>query len=378
MSNSYEIGPVVITAYKEQTYSTTALGGGGYGDDFGNSAIGRKVAANAKKEVSENFKVPINNAVAAQEADYAAKRLLIPVELQKKIDEDKRTNGVKSDDRVASLWSEIGSMDNILSQTSLETMSLQVVANSFYKRSFFDQPINQFIIEAAARLAYRIAAPETSYDNWRKSLNAAYEVKRLNDVTDVATRQKDKLTAEVADIETAIKSTSAFYKEVAQKFGEKASALSMELAESAKGAKIRSAEEAFKAYDQYKDAINKKFSAKDRMAAAKHIDAMDFDAMGKAAARFSKGFGYVGPAMDFKDAFIEFMNSMKSDDWKPFFLKLESIALGLAATALVGAIFGFIAVTPLGILVFATLIAITGAVVNDNLTLKINDFIMAL
>lgn len=84
MSNSYEIGPVVITAYKEQTYSTTALGGGGYGDDFGNSAIGRKVAANAKKEVSEKYKVPITNAVAAQEANYAAKRLLIPKELQKK------------------------------------------------------------------------------------------------------------------------------------------------------------------------------------------------------------------------------------------------------------------------------------------------------
>lgn len=269
-------------------------------------------------------------------------------------------------------------MDNVLSQTSFETISLQVVANSFYKHSFFDQPVSQFIIEAAARLAYRIAAPETSYDDWQKSLNAAYGVKRLNDVTDVATRHKDKLTAEVADIETAIKSTGAFYKEVAEKYGEKASTLSKELAESAKGNKIRSAEAAFNAFDQYKDILNKKFSVQDRMAAAKYIDAMDFDAMGKAAARFSKGFGYVGPAMDLKDAFIEFNNSMKSDDWNPFFLKLESIALGLAATALVSAIFGFVAVTPLGILVFATLIAATGAVVNDSLTLKINEFITTL
>ncbi len=52
MSEAMEIGPVRITTYKEQTYGSGPVGGG-YGDEFGNSAIGRKVAANAKKEVSE-------------------------------------------------------------------------------------------------------------------------------------------------------------------------------------------------------------------------------------------------------------------------------------------------------------------------------------
>lgn len=114
------------------------------------------------------------------------------------------------------------------------------------------------------------------------------------------------------------------------------------------------------------------------MAAMKYIDAMDYSAIGKAAARFSEGFGYVGPAMDLKDLFVEYNKSMTSDDWKPFFVKLESIALGLAATALVASVFGFIAVTPLGILVFATMISATGAAVNDILTQQINDFIFSL
>ena len=81
MSEAMEIGPVRITAYKEQTYGSGPVGGGGYSDDFGNSAIGRKVAANAKKEVSEKYRATIISAVAAREAGrlqkLSATRLLI-------------------------------------------------------------------------------------------------------------------------------------------------------------------------------------------------------------------------------------------------------------------------------------------------------------
>ena len=378
MSEAMEIGPVRITAYKEQTYGSGPVGGGGYGDDFGNSAIGRKVAANAKKEVSEKYRATIISAVAAQEADYAAKRQLIPGELQKKIEEDKRINGIKTDDRVANLWSEIRSMENVISQTSLDVISLQSVANSFYRRDFFDQPVTKFITEAAARLAYRIAAPETSFDEWQKSLHAAYGVKRLNDVTDVAARYKDKVRTEVVDIEAAIKFTSDFYAEAGVRFGDSASKLASDLADSAQGKKIRSADEAFKAFDKYKNALDKKFSVKDRAAAAKYIDSIDYEAIGKAATKFSKGLGYVGPVIDAKDSIIEFMNSMESGDWKPFFLKLESIALGLAATAFVGIAFGFIATTPMGILAFAFIVAATGAAIDDNFAEKLNKFVSSL
>ncbi|SDY37964.1 colicin-like pore-forming protein [Pseudomonas salomonii] len=385
------LGLTEIRAYEPTVFGTGPVGGGGYGDDFSNSKIGRKVAANARKEVSENYKVPINNAVAAQEADYAAKRQLIPDELQRKIEEDKRKSDVKADDRVANLWSEIGSMDTIISQTALETISLQAVANSFYKRDFFDQPINAFITEAAARLAYRIADSKKSFEDWQKSLKAAYEIKRLNDLAELANKQKAQLSALVeeariaaeaaakpTDIETAIKFTADFYAEVGKKFGDSASKLAEELAESAKGKKIRSAGDALKAFDKYKNELNKKFSAKDRAAAANYIDSMDFEAIGKAAAKFGKSLGYVGHIMNAKDSFIEFQKAMKSDNWKPFFVKAEAIALGMAATYLVTITFGFIAVTPLGILLFAFLVAATGAAIDDQLIENINSFIVGL
>ena len=385
MSEAMEIGPVVITAYKEQTYGAGPISGGGYGDDFGNSAIGKKIIANARKEVSEKFRGSIITTAETQEKEYAKKRQSIPSDVQKKTEDDKKLRNIKPEDEVANIWSEMRSLENIISQTSLDVVSLQAVANSFYRRNFFDQPVTTFIREAAARLTYGVSIPEDSYKDWLKSLYAAYEVKRLNDLADFATRKKANVDAQAKEamiatnnIEDPIKFTAAFSKEVAGKFGDKALIVASELAESAKGSKIRSADEAFKAFDKYKDALNKKFSASDRAAAAKYIDSMDFEAISKAAAKFSKGFGLIGPAFDFKDAYTEYKNSQKSNDWKPFFVKVESIALGVAATALISAMFGFIAVTPLGILTFAFLMAITGALITDANVDKINNFIAEL
>lgn len=370
------IGVTVVRAYQKTTFGKGPVGGGGY-DDIDNIPEMRKIAANLGKAISHMYEAKIKNAVAEKEKEYIVKRELIPAQVQEKIDADKHDSGVQPQDRVANLNSEIVTLDSMISQTSLSIVSLQAVANSFYDDDFFGRPVNSFLREATGRAAYHEATPNVSYDNWQKSLEAAYEVKRLKDLADLAARQRDMVSAEAADIQDAIKYTAAFYAEVAGKFGEKASSVASELAESAKGKKIRSADEAFRAFDEYKDILNKKFSASDRAAAAKYIDSLDFDAIGKAAAKFSKGFGYVGPVMDVKDAYTEYTNSLKSDNWKPFFVKVESIALGIAATALVGVMFGFIAVTPMGILAFAFLIATTGALIDDALVEKINNLIVA-
>jgi len=372
-----QLGLTEIRAYQKTTFGTGPVGGGGY-DDIDKIPEMRKIAANLGKAISSMYATKINSAVSDKEKEYVAKRQLIPEQVQQKIDDDKRENGVQLQDRVTNLNSEIVTLDKMISPTLLSIVSLQSIANSFYKGDFFGRPVNSFIREATGRAAYHEATPNESYNSWQKSLEAAYEVKRLKDLADLAARQKDKATADATDIQDSIKFTTAFYTEVAGKFGDKASSVASELAESAKGKKIRSADEAFKAFDKYKNALDKKFNANDRTAAAKYIDSMDFDAMSKAAAKFSKGFGYVGPAMDFKDAFIEYNNSQKSNDWKPFFVKVEAIALGVAATTLVSAMFGFIAITPLGILTFAFLMAITGALIDDARVEQINNFIAGL
>ncbi|MCH5705518.1 hypothetical protein MMB04_24580, partial [Salmonella enterica] len=90
-------------------------------------------------------------------------------------------------------------------------------ANSSYRRNFFDQPVTTFIREAAARLTYGVSIPEDSYKDWLKSLCAAYEVKRLNDLADFATRKKANVDAQAKEamiatnnIEDPIKFTAAF------------------------------------------------------------------------------------------------------------------------------------------------------------------------
>ncbi|WP_339560982.1 colicin-like pore-forming protein [Pseudomonas sp. EA_65y_Pfl1_P113] len=190
---------------------------------------------------------------------------------------------------------------------------------------------------------------------------------------------KAKLAAdEQTKYEDAIKATASFYEALGAKFGDKAKTLAKELEEGAKGTSIRSADEALKAFDKYKDVLNKKFNSKEREAAAKYIASMDFEAIGKATAKFSKGFGYVGHAFNAKDVYIEFGKSQASGDWNPFFVKLETVGLGMAATALVAAMFGFAAVTPVGILGFSALMAVSGAAIDDKLVESINKFIMQL
>lgn len=196
-----------------------------------------------------------------------------------------------------------------------------------------------------------------------------------NAVAEAEAKQK---ADEQKKYEDAIKFTASFYESVGDKFGEKAETLAKKLTESAKGKSIRSANDALKAFDKYKATMNKKFNAKEMEAATKYIDSMDFDAIGKATVKFSRGFGYVGHAFNVKDIYVEFGKSQRSGDWKPFFVKLETIALGVAATALIGAMFGFAAVTPLGILAFATMMAVSGAAIDDEVVESLNQFIMEL
>lgn len=183
---------------------------------------------------------------------------------------------------------------------------------------------------------------------------------------------------EAEQIKSAIKFTADFYKEVAEKFGEKSSVLAKDLAASAKGKAIRNAEQAIKAFDQYQGNLAKKFSAQDREAIAKALDALDKDMMAKTLDRFGKGLGLVSNAMDFADLASEAKKSSESGDWRPFFVKAETILAGRAASALIAFMFGLTVATPLGILGFALLMALTSALIDDALVNNVNGYILDL
>ncbi|MCV5208537.1 colicin-like pore-forming protein, partial [Escherichia coli] len=77
-----------------------------------------------------------------------------------------------------------------------------------------------------------------------------------------------KAENEANAVNDAISKVNDFYKELASKYGDKLEKEAKALADEAKGKKIRNANEAIKAFDRYKDVLNKKFSVSDREAIA--------------------------------------------------------------------------------------------------------------
>lgn len=101
------------------------------------------------------------------------------------------------------------------------------------------------------------------------------------------------------------------------KYGEKASALAKELADKAQGKRIRNAQQALKAFDQYKAILDKKFSVKDRQAISNALAALDQQRMSKDLARFSKAFGSVGNVMDAVELLTEARKPMRQGTGRP-------------------------------------------------------------
>ncbi len=126
---------------------------------------------------------------------------------------------------------------------------------------------------------------------------------------------------EAEQIQSAIKFTMDFYKEVSERFGVRAEALAKELSKNAKGKTIRNAGEAIKAFDQYKNVLSKKFGVKDREAIARALDALDKDVMSKNLTAFGKGLKAISNITDLFSLLAEAKTSSRSGDWVPFFCK---------------------------------------------------------
>ncbi|QNK33256.1 hypothetical protein HF675_04140 [Serratia sp. JUb9] len=175
--------------------------------------------------------------------------------------------------------------------------------------------------------------------------------------------------------ESAIHFMADFYKEVTQKFGERSTKIAQNLADSVKGKTIRNTNEALAAYEKYKGNINKKLSAADREAIATALESLNHQQMANNLIKFSKAFGYVGKSLDRFDLVMELAKGIRNDDWAPFFVKVETLTAGRLATALVAFIFSLLSLTPMGLLGYGLLMAITSALIDDALVKEVNDVI---
>lgn len=191
------------------------------------------------------------------------------------------------------------------------------------------------------------------------------EAKRL-------TEEKAKAEAE-ADHMAAVKFVVDFYGEVTDKFGKQLA--------SAQGKRIRSAAQAIKAFDQYREGIQRKFGAADRAAITTALKAMDKKQMSENLARFAKGFGVTALVMDLQVLHTAAVEGFETNNWNSFFLATETFVAGKLAGILLAAAFSMTIGMPAGaaeILAFAVLMAVVSAAIDDNQMKKFNDFVLSL
>ena len=189
--------------------------------------------------------------------------------------------------------------------------------------------------------------------------------------------EKYQVTNEQQQVLDAVQKVSDFYATITKELGDQASDRAKMLQNAAKGKTIRSASEALAAWDKYGAAIDKKLSAIDRAAIDNALNGLTQEQLSAQLTTFSKAFGLASKAVDGVSVFNEYRQAVKTGNWSPFFMKIESLLAGAAALHLVSLVFSGMAVTPMGLLAFALLLAATSAWVDDTLLKDLNSWILA-
>ncbi|EHL81924.1 hypothetical protein FOC46_03235 [Citrobacter portucalensis] len=222
---------------------------------------------------------------------------------------------------------------------------------------------------------YRTQENQKKRDVERKKSDKSAAQNALNTANQILNRDAEKkkqAEEEQSLVVDSVKLVSDFYGDVTEKLGAKNASLAKELAESAKGKKLRNVNEALAAFEKHKSAINSKFSVQDREAIAKAIESVNKDALAKNLQKFSKAFGITSQVIDYSQLANAIAKGIRTGEWKDAMLKIESMAVGKAASMAVAFTFSFLTVTPLGIAVFALLMTVTGALINERMMEKMN------
>ncbi len=76
----------------------------------------------------------------------------------------------------------------------------------------------------------------------------------------------------------------------------------------------------------------------------------------------------------FADWITEFGKAVRTDNWRPFFVKTETIRAGNAATPLVALVFSILTGSTLGIIGYGLLMAVTDTLIDETPVEKANKF----
>ncbi|MBM7341056.1 colicin-like pore-forming protein [Pantoea coffeiphila] len=132
------------------------------------------------------------------------------------------------------------------------------------------------------------------------------------------------------------------------------------------GKKIKSASEALALWNRHRASITSRLSAADKNALSNALNGLKQEQLSKQLDVFSKVLGSVSKNIDRLSIVREMSNSVKTGNWQPTFIRIETILAGAGAAELVALVFSAMAVTPMGIVAFALLLAATGSMIDEK------------
>lgn len=209
---------------------------------------------------------------------------------------------------------------------------------------------------------------------WEKGKSITKEIVLQDERIKAAENDVIKEEDEFSQVKTAVKFTADFYKEVFKMYGEKAERLAKMLAEQAKGKIIRNADDAAKSWEKHRANPDKKINSQDLAAIAKWLESADVKVAAENFKRFSKGMGYTSKFIDLANWSTSLYNAIQTGDWRPFFVKTETIAAGMAATVVVAFAFSMLIGNPVGLIMYGLIMAGVGFVIDDKFVEKANQF----
>ncbi|MDD1014706.1 colicin-like pore-forming protein [Pseudomonas rubra] len=156
----------------------------------------------------------------------------------------------------------------------------------------------------------------------------------------------DKLQAQAREVaeQEAYKSAVSFAsdvgKEVASRFGTQMAKAADELKKDIAGKTVKSYDQAMQAFEKLARNPGFKMNQKDTAAIVQALNALDVATYADNAMRLGKAFGVTGKAVQATTLAQKAASGFSTGEWKPFFLELESIAVGALVGAAAGAVLG--------------------------------------
>ncbi|RMP68784.1 hypothetical protein ALQ18_01927 [Pseudomonas marginalis pv. marginalis] len=191
--NTVFLGETVITAYREQTFGPN--NGGGY-EDFAGSRDARRIGSATRNYILEKFPPLVSNAVRNQEVLYSQKLGALATSMEDSLSAIRGKKGNTASTPVGALVQEISIRETLLADKSSKITTQIMVANSYYRTHFFSKRVSEFMRRAISD-SMIFSDPDKNFQNWQKSLYAAYAAKLLNEEIAYLTQQLAWLKAQV-------------------------------------------------------------------------------------------------------------------------------------------------------------------------------------